>query len=75
MTFMARPLRLEFADALYHVTSRGNERRPLFRTIRDRQQFLLFLGIAVKRFWGPKWGHTFVLRSYRIIFAQVAVPD
>jgi REP element-mobilizing transposase RayT len=47
---MARPLRLEFADALYHVTSRGNERRPIFRTIRDRQQFLLFLGIAVKRF-------------------------
>jgi hypothetical protein len=22
-----------------------------------------------------KWGHTFVLRSFRIIFAQVAVPD
>jgi hypothetical protein len=24
---MARPLRLEFAGALYHVTARGNERR------------------------------------------------
>ena len=47
---MARPLRLEFADALYHVTSRGNERRPIFRSNRDRQQFLIFLGIAVKRF-------------------------
>jgi REP element-mobilizing transposase RayT len=47
---MARPLRLEFADALYHVTSRGNERRPIFRTIRDRQAFLLFLGEATRRF-------------------------
>jgi putative transposase len=47
---MARPLRIEFADALYHVTSRGNEQRPIFRTIRDRQQFLVFLGKAVKRF-------------------------
>jgi hypothetical protein len=28
---MARPLRNEFAGALYHVTSRGNERRPIFR--------------------------------------------
>jgi hypothetical protein len=24
---MARPLRIEFADALYHVTSRGNEQK------------------------------------------------
>jgi REP element-mobilizing transposase RayT len=47
---MARPLRIEFADALYHVTSRGNERRPIFRNIRDRQAFLLFLGAAAKRF-------------------------
>jgi putative transposase len=27
---MARPLRLEFAGALYHVTARGNERRSIF---------------------------------------------
>jgi REP element-mobilizing transposase RayT len=27
---MARPLRLEFAGALYHVTARGNERRNIF---------------------------------------------
>jgi hypothetical protein len=27
---VARPLRLEFAGALYHVTARGNERRDIF---------------------------------------------
>jgi REP element-mobilizing transposase RayT len=27
---MARPLRLEFAGALYHATARGNERRSIF---------------------------------------------
>jgi REP element-mobilizing transposase RayT len=47
---MARPLRLEFEGALYHVTSRGNERRPIFRTNRDHQAFLDFLGMAAKRF-------------------------
>ena len=26
---MARPLRLEFAGALYHVTSRGNRQQPM----------------------------------------------
>jgi putative transposase len=47
---MARPLRLEIPDALYHVTSRGNERRPIFWTDEDRVAFLGFLGEAVKRF-------------------------
>ena len=47
---MARPLRIEFPDALYHVTSRGNERRAIFRTDRDRKTFLEFLGQATQRF-------------------------
>src|SRR6185369_14352378 len=41
---MARPLRLEFEGALYHVTSRGNERSPIFRDDRDRTKFLEILG-------------------------------
>ena len=35
---MARPLRIEFADALYHVMSRGNDRRPIVRDDADRQR-------------------------------------
>ena len=27
---MARPLRIEFADAVYHVTARGNRQEPIF---------------------------------------------
>jgi REP element-mobilizing transposase RayT len=40
---MARPLRVEFAGALYHVTARGNERRAVFRDDEDRQRFLATL--------------------------------
>ena len=47
---MARQLRIEFPDALYHVTSRGNEQRPIFRSNCDREAFLRFLGEAVVRF-------------------------
>ena len=47
---MARQLRIEFPGALYHVTSRGNERRPIFRSGHDRIAFLVFLGIAALRF-------------------------
>jgi putative transposase len=47
---MARPLRIEFPGALYHVTSRGNERRPIFSDDIDRRMFLTLLGQTVKRF-------------------------
>lgn len=37
---MPRPPRIELADAVYHVTSRGNARRQIFFTDDDRQRFL-----------------------------------
>ena len=37
---MARPLRLEFEDATYHVCARGNERQKIFRDERDRARFV-----------------------------------
>src|SRR3989304_3900760 len=41
---MSRPLRLEFAGALYHVTARGNAREDIFRDDGDRATFLDLLG-------------------------------
>jgi len=37
---MARPLRIEYCGALYHITSRGNERKPIFWEDKDREVFL-----------------------------------
>jgi putative transposase len=37
---MARPLRINYADAYYHVGCRGNERREIFRDDQDRRAFL-----------------------------------
>jgi len=36
---MARPLRLEFAGALYHVTSRGNRKEAIYEQDLDRENF------------------------------------
>ena len=41
---MTRPLRLEFAGALYHVTARGNARQKIFLADEDRHGFLDLLG-------------------------------
>lgn len=37
---MARPLRLEYDGAVYHVTSRGNARKSIYRDDEDRARFL-----------------------------------
>jgi REP element-mobilizing transposase RayT len=47
---MARPLRIEFPGALYHVTSRGNARQNIFLDDEDRQLFLSVLARVVSRF-------------------------
>ena len=46
---MARPLRLEFAGALYHLTARGNARQKIFLDEEDRRCFLEFLGKEVEQ--------------------------
>ena len=40
---MSRPLRIEFPDALYHVTARGDRREDIYEDDQDRQAFLLIL--------------------------------
>lgn len=47
---MARPLRIEFPGALYHVTARGNAQRDIFLDDDDRQRFLSILELVVSRF-------------------------
>ncbi len=46
---MARPLRIEFPDAIYHVTTRGNEGGEVFLEEQDRVLFLQVLGEVVLR--------------------------
>ena len=47
---MARPLRLEFSGALYHVTSRGNRREDIYLDDGDREMWLEVLGKVCRRF-------------------------
>lgn len=47
---MARPLRIGYEGAHYHVTTRGNERKAIFRDDTDRWKFIEFLGRAVEQF-------------------------
>jgi len=54
---LARQLRIEYPGALYHVTSRGNEKKDIFRSIKDRDKFLSYLSSAWER-------HSAVFHAY-----------
>jgi hypothetical protein len=54
---MARPLRLQFPGALYHVTARGDRRGEIFRDDRDRDRFLELLASEVRQRWPSFFGH------------------
>ena len=47
---MSRPIRIEFPNALYHVTSRGDRREAIFEDDDDRRAFLQTLGQVVRQF-------------------------
>jgi len=47
---MARPLRIEFAGALYHVTSRGDGQEDIYLDDKDRESFLNVMSGVCTRF-------------------------
>jgi REP element-mobilizing transposase RayT len=66
---MARPVRCEFPGGWYHVTARGNERKDIFRSDRDREHFLQVLAE-----WEGRYGleaHAYVLMGnhHHLLFA------
>ncbi|MDZ7662082.1 MAG: transposase [Thiohalophilus sp.] len=69
---MARPLRIEFAGALYHITSRGDRQEEIYLDDADRQTFLDILADVCDRF---NWAvHAYCLMSnhYHLL---VETPD
>ncbi|MDD5006950.1 MAG: transposase [Syntrophorhabdaceae bacterium] len=64
---MARPLRIEYPGALYHVTSRGNAKRKIFRNDIDRMYFLDLLGKTVTRYHWICHGYCLMDNHYHLV--------
>ncbi len=46
---MARPLRISYPGAFYHVTSRGNGQKDIIKSKKDSEKFIEYLESVVKR--------------------------
>jgi putative transposase len=61
---MVRPLRIEYAGAVYHVTSRGDRREPIAKDDTDRALFLDVVGQALERFDAQAWAYCLMGNHY-----------
>lgn len=64
---MSRPLRIEFPGALYHVTSRGDRREPIFEDDDDRQALLRILAQSLERFDGCCLSYCLMPNHYHFV--------
>lgn len=71
---MARPLRLEFEDALYHITARGDRREPIFDDDADRSALLSIVERAVVRFDAVVYAYCLMRNHYHFV-VQTRQPN
>ncbi|MCP5419013.1 MAG: transposase [Gammaproteobacteria bacterium] len=64
---MARPLRIEFAGALYHVTSRGDRQESIYEDDTDREAFLTVLAEVVERFHWTCHAYCLMPNHYHLV--------
>lgn len=64
---MARPLRLDFAGAVYHFAGRGNARQKIFFNNGDRQLFLQTLAQVVSRYSWVCHAYCLMTNHYQLL--------
>ena len=68
---MARPLRIEYPGAVYHITSRGNAYQDIFLDDPDREKFLDVLDQAVERFNWLCHAYCLMTNHYHLLIETV----
>lgn len=64
---MARPMRIEYEGAFYHVTSRGNERKEIFLGPKDYERFKHYLSEAEDKYDFLLHGYVLMTNHYHLI--------
>lgn len=68
---MARPLRVQFPGAIYHITSRGNAGLPIFADDVDRHDLLLLFHETVSRFNWLFYAYCLMDNHYHLLVETV----
>jgi len=71
---MARPWRIEFEGAVYHLMGRGNEGRAIMREDRDGEEWLALVGEAARRYRLSVFAYALMSNHYHL-FLRTADPN
>ncbi|MDD4013007.1 MAG: transposase [Candidatus Omnitrophica bacterium] len=71
---MARPYRVQGKDCIYHITSRGNERRAIFHFEKDFLKFLGYLKKAKEKFKFYLYAYCLMKNHYHL-FLETTLPN
>lgn len=71
---MARPLRIEYPGAIYHITARGNTRADIYLQDRDRTIFLELLGNICGRYHWSCYAWCLMTNHYHLVL-ETAEPN
>jgi REP element-mobilizing transposase RayT/AraC-like DNA-binding protein len=71
---MARPLRVQIENGIYHVVARGNERAPIFGGDTDRRDFLALLQRIRLRFGWYVLSYCLMDNHYHLL-VQTPIPN
>ena len=64
---MARPLRIQFPGAVYHITCRGNARQDIYKDNKDRKTFLEILTESQKIYGIKIYSYVLMSNHYHLL--------
>jgi putative transposase len=64
---MSRPLRIQYAGALYHITSRGNARQKIYLSKKDYENFLINFVEVIKRYNWVCYAYCLMPNHYHLL--------
>ncbi len=71
---MARPLRVQYSGAVYHVMARGNHGQPIFKDAKDRERFMETLAEACQKTGWRIYAYVLMSNHYHLLL-QTPEPN
>lgn len=68
---MARPLRIEYPGAFYHVMNRGSARQNIFNSLEDYNLFLDLLSIAREKYEIEVHAYCLMTNHYHLLIRTI----
>lgn len=68
---MARPLRIQFPGAFYHITCRGNAKRPIFLDATDQKKFIELLGDSLSIYEVVVYAYILMTNHFHLLVQTV----